>query len=122
MAGRGQPKTGGRKPGTPNKKQAELLQQIRDHIGDSDFHPVLAMAHMATATEKVRNPETKKMEEVYVYGTDVRSAMLKEVSQYVAPKLKAVEHSAGEDGLGLNLHMNIGTGAASSPGKNGGNR
>lgn len=93
MAGPGKPKTGGRKAGTPNKDKAELLTLIRDHIGQPDFHPVLAMAEMAVDKEQ---------------PLETRTAMLKEVSQYVAPKLKAIEHSADGDGFGLNLFMQLG--------------
>jgi hypothetical protein len=85
-------KTGGRAKGTPNKDKAELLQLIRDHVGDQEFHPVLAMAEIAVSDD---------------YGVETRTAMLKEVSQYVAPKLKAVEHSADTDGFGLTLHMDL---------------
>lgn len=106
MAGKGNKKTGGRVAGTPNKDKAELLQQIRDHIGDQDYHPVLAMAEMATAMETV----TEKDKEVtrHVYPLSTREAMTREVAQYVAPKLKSIEHTADADGLGLNLHMSIG--------------
>lgn len=86
-------KTGGRVAGTPNKDKAELLQLIRDHVGNQDFHPVLAMAEIATDD---------------TYGIETRTTMLKEVSQYVAPKLKAIEHSADADGFGLTLHMDLG--------------
>ena len=86
-------KTGGRKAGTPNKDKAELLQQIRDHIGDQDYHPVFAMAEIAV---------DEKM------GNDMRFSAHREVAQYVAPKLKSVEHTADVDGLGLNLHMSLG--------------
>lgn len=99
MAGRGKPKTGGRRAGTPNKDKGELLALIRTHVGDQDFHPVLAMADIATAILDDGSPK---------YGIEVRTSMLKEVSQYVAPKLKAIEHTADIDGLGLNLHMSIG--------------
>ena len=108
MAGPGKPKTGGRKKGTPNNDKAELLQQIRDHIGDQDYHPVLAMAEMATAVETVTDPKTKKEKVVPVYPLSTREAMTREVAQYVAPKLKSIEHTADVDGLGLNLHLNLG--------------
>jgi len=39
---------------------------------------------------------------------DHRQAMLKEVAQYVSPKLKSIEHTADGEGFGLSLHMNLG--------------
>lgn len=99
-------KTGGRAKGTPNKDKAELLQQIRDRIGDQDFHPVLAMAEMVVATETVIEKGKKVTRPQYPLST--RETMLREVAQYVAPKLKSVEHSADGDGFGLTLHMDLG--------------
>lgn len=83
----------GRKKGTPNKDKADLLQLIRDHVGDQDYHPVLAMAEIANDVEM---------------PLETRTAMHKEVSQYVAPKLKSIEHTADGEGFGLSLHMNLG--------------
>ena len=93
MAGKGNPKTGGRAKGTANKDKGDLLQQIRDHIGDQTFHPVLAMAAMAVDEDLPQ---------------DTRTAMVKEVAHYVSPQLKAIEHTAGDEGFGLTLHMNLG--------------
>ena len=106
MAGAGKAKTGGRKKGTPNKASADLLQQIRDHIGDQDFHPVLAMAEMATAMETVTEKGKKITRHVYPLST--REAMTREVARYVSPQLKAIEHTGDAEGFGLNLHMNLG--------------
>lgn len=97
-------KTGGRKAGTPNKDKAELLQQIRDHIGDQEYHPVFAMAEIAVDEEM---------------GNDMRFSAHREVAQYVAPKLKSVEHTADGDGFGLNLFMQLGP-KPNGKGKNGG--
>jgi hypothetical protein len=93
VAGKGNPKTGGRAKGTANKDKADLLQQIRDHIGDQDWHPVLAMAEMAVDEDLPQ---------------DTRTAMVKEVAHYVSPQLKAIEHTAADDAFGLTLHMNLG--------------
>ena len=93
MAGAGKPKTGGRKKGTPNKASADLLQLIRDHVGVQEYHPVLAMAEIANDVDM---------------SIETRTAMHKEVARYDSPQLKAIEHTAGEEGLGLNLHLNLG--------------
>ncbi len=85
-------KTGGRQKGTPNKDKKELLDQLAERF--PDYHPVLAMAEIAN-DEKA--------------GAEMRFQAHKEVAQYVTPKLKSIEHTAGEDGLGLNLFMNLGT-------------
>lgn len=112
MAGKGRPKTGGRVAGTPNKKQDALLGAIRDAVGDQDYHPVVQLALVATDTTMVKITETKQGKqvefEVAKYSDELKVTAAKEVAQYVAPKLKAIEHSAGEEGLGLNLHLNLG--------------
>ncbi len=108
MAGKGNPKTGGRAKGTANKDKADLLQQIRERIGDQDFHPVLAMAEMVVATETIIDPKTKKSQVVLKYPLSTRETMLREVAQYVAPKLKSVEHTGDAEGFGLNLYMDLG--------------
>ena len=112
MAGKGRPKTGGRVAGTPNKKQDALLDAIRGAVGDQDYHPVVQLALIATDTTMVKMTETKQGKlvefEVAKYSDELKVTAAKEVAQYVAPKLKAIEHSAGEEGLGLNLHLNLG--------------
>ena len=112
MAGKGNPKTGGRKKGTANLDKADLLQAIRDAVGDQEYHPVVQLALVATDTSMVKVSETKQGKlvefEVAKYSDELRITAAKEVAQYVAPKLKAVEHSADVDGLGLNLHLNLG--------------
>lgn len=113
MAGKGNPKTGGRKKGVPNVDKADLLQAIRDTIGDQTYHPVIQMALVATDDDvveryvKVKNGEHIKVEEPK-YSDELRLSAAREVAQYVSPKLKSIEHTADADGLGLNLHMSIG--------------
>ena len=69
-----QPKTGGRKKGTPNKRTQALL----DAIGDvcPDYDPVVSMAIIA-------NDVTQEL--------SIRVQCHKEVAQYVHPKRKALE-------------------------------
>lgn len=83
-------KTGGRKKGTPNKDKAELLELIRQRVGDQDYHPVVEMAALACDEN---------------LGLELRANMHKEVARYVAPTLKSVEHKGGDDVKGLNFFM-----------------
>ena len=41
----------------------------------------------------------------YFYGVEVRIPCLKELAQYVAPKLRSMEHSIGEDGTPLGFQI-----------------
>ncbi len=111
-------KTGGRQKGTPNKEKTELLATIQNKY--KGYHPVMAMADVANAkTKRSQPPSTiaRKMisaanaEENFNAKVRVLAAMIKEiqvdakaevdlafqankeVAQYVAPKLKAVEVS-----------------------------
>ena len=71
-------KTGGRVAGTPNKRTAEVVARL-DALG---CDPIEGMARIAM--DEANPPE-------------LRGRMFAELAQYVAPKRKAVEHSA-EDG------------------------
>ena len=68
-------KTGGRSAGTPNKKTAEVAERLAALGCD----PIEGMARLA-------------MDESY--APELRGRMFSELAQYVAPKRKAVEHSA----------------------------
>lgn len=98
-------KTGGRARGTPNRDKAALLELIQETIGDNDYHPVVAMAVIANDTSSKQVKVDGKRRTVPKYPLELRAMMHKEVAQYVAPKLKAIEHSAGEEVKGLNFFM-----------------
>ncbi len=100
-------KTGGRAAGTPNKDKAALLELIQETIGDSNYHPVVAMAVIANDTTSRRVRVGGKRVTVPKYSLELRATMHREVAQYVAPKLKAVEHTAGDELKGLNFYMNF---------------
>lgn len=89
-------KTGGRKKGTPNKqtKGAELLELCREALGDEDWHPVVAMAKVAASQDKKISEELKFQAN-------------KEAAQYIAPKLKAVEHSLSDETAAAVFNMNF---------------
>lgn len=72
---KGSPKTGGRKPGTPNKRISvwEICQSI-------SLNPFEELAKIANAPENER-----------------RFDALKELCQYIEPKRKAIEHSTDEE-------------------------
>ena len=74
----GQPRTGGRQKGTPNKKTAE----IRELLLSLKCDPVSGMARIAM---NKKNPP------------ELRGRMYSELAQYMWPKRKAIEVS-GDDG------------------------
>ena len=69
-------KTGGRTKGTPNGERKDLLTQMNALF--PDYHPVIAMA-------KIANDETK--------DENIRFQAHKECAKYIAPQLRAIEHS-----------------------------
>lgn len=91
------PKTGGRKPGTPNKvtTAATLLELCRKAVKKKDWHPVVEMAKVA---EDPNMPH------------ELRHQARKEAAAYMAPKLKALEHKVDE---GTAAMFNMSFGAAS---------
>lgn len=75
---RGYAKTGGRKPGVPNKKTAE----VRELLLSLKCDPITGMARIAMNS---KNPP------------ELRGRMYSELAQYMWPKRKAIEVS-GESG------------------------
>lgn len=71
----------GRKKGVPNKNKAFLLKRLEDMYG-ADFDPIVSMCDIAMNPE---NDDTLKL------------SALKEVSQYLYPKLKSVEVTGDPD-------------------------
>lgn len=67
-------KTGGRQPGTPNKKSQEIRELIAQRY--PDYNPLLALTEIAT------NPENE---------VGIRYQANKEVAKYLYPQLKSVE-------------------------------
>ena len=72
-------KTGGRKPGIPNKSATSLIERLE--ILYPGYHPVMAMAKVAHETK----------DEV------LRLKAHAEIAKYICPQLKAIEHSGGVD-------------------------
>ncbi len=83
---KGQPKIGGRKKGTPNKKTVELRTKLESKGHD----PFLALAEIAIEARAAA---------AQVEGKDkldwlkLASANNAELTQYIEPKRKAIEHS-----------------------------
>jgi hypothetical protein len=69
-------KTGGRQKGTRNKR----TQDVIDRLEALGCDPIEGMARLAM--DKSNSPE-------------LRGRMFAELAQFVAPKLKAIEHSGG---------------------------
>ena len=70
---------GGRQPGTPNKRTADVAEKLAALGCDP-------IAGMATIAMNIKNP------------VDLRGRMYAELAQYIAPKRKALEHS-GDAGM-----------------------
>lgn len=68
-------KTGGRQKGTPNK----ATQEVMGRLAELGCDPIEGMARLAM---DAANPP------------ELRGRMFAELAQYVAPKRKAIEHSA----------------------------
>lgn len=66
----------GRKPGVPNKQSIEIAEKLAALKCD----PIEGMARIAMDEKS---------------SAELRGKMYSELAQYVAPKRKAVEHSAG---------------------------
>ncbi len=81
-------KTGGRKKGPPNKRTQEVI----DKLAALDCDPIAGMAKIAL--DEKNTPE-------------LRGRMFSELSQYIAPKRKAIEHS-GESGEPVTFIMHLG--------------
>lgn len=75
-------KYGGRQKGTPNSERKELFQLMAENF--PGWHPVVAMAEIANDTS---------------LSKDIRLTAMKEVAKYVAPQLKAIEHSGSVDAV-----------------------
>ena len=103
MAGPGQPKTGGRVKGTPNKRTAAMRELI-DQVAPG-WHPVQWMAAIAAGTAETTGPDGKLVK--VEADMDQRITCAKEVARYVAPQLKSVEHEhAVREGSGGIMILN----------------
>jgi len=95
----------GRTKGSKNKK----TQAIEDLLAEKlpGFNPILRMAEIAEGVapcpycynslrrKKKKNPDCPTCRGTFIehHSDEIKAAMLKEVSQYIAPKRKAIEMS-----------------------------
>lgn len=95
-------KTGGRQPGTPNKKTVEL-QEIASKF---QYHPFEIMMMYAHRDHKALGlPEYKIVGysqdgspiEALSISAELQQKSAKDANEYLAPKRKAIEHT-GKDG------------------------
>jgi len=114
MKPRGLPKTGGRKPGTPNKRTVE----VQERLAALGCDPIEAMAKAVvldavalcveggylTAAEAKDNPGLARAMAIKLYPPELTLRMAAELAQYVAPKRKAIEHT-GRGGEALKLEV-----------------
>jgi hypothetical protein len=78
----GTPKTGGRKPGVANKR----TEQVFEILARNKFNPIEEMIQLFHDSRS--NPDTM----------GVAATCLKEISQYVYPKRKTIEHTGANGG------------------------
>ncbi len=73
---RGFPKTGGRKLGTPNKKNVDQVERIESLCEQYNFDPLRSLFEIATDKSIL---------------LELRISVLKEITQYVYSKRKSIE-------------------------------
>lgn len=82
---------GGRKKGTPNKESKVLIDRIKEKY--PHYCPVEAMCEIAL----------DKLNEV-----NIRLTANKEVSQYIYPKLKSIDHNhGGQEGNPIKANLEV---------------
>lgn len=91
----GKPKTGGRKPGTPNKKTQELLEVLQAH----DFNPGEELIWCYTQAQRIASLRLRKGNLAgALLAIEKAGHIAGDLAQYVFPRKKAIEHS-GEVGV-----------------------
>ena len=89
----GSPRTGGRQPGTQNRVNGAMLDEIRAKC--PDWNPVMWMSQIArTGKMPTVDPETGEVTYISV-NTEIRIRAGSESASYLYPKLKAVEVTDG---------------------------
>ncbi len=99
MAGRGAKpgeRRGGRKKGTPNKRTL-YLERMKERAFDPFEITMQIAAGEVEETEVVKDAKGKPVAVKVPLSWRLRLDAAKELMQYIAPKLRAIEHS-GPDG------------------------
>lgn len=102
MGKRGAPKTGGRKPGTPNKDKTVLREKAKA-LGIDPFETLLYFAagdelKLGYKDKAMRNKDGEL--EVISISPELRKAAARDACKYLYPELRAIEHS-GEVETGI---------------------
>ena len=85
-----------RTKGALGKNKAFLLNRLKSIYGDS-FDPIMKAAEQAHTLDKLAQEEPSVANQ-----RDSIASWLK-IAEYVAPKLKAIEHSTGDTGLTVSV-------------------
>ena len=100
MRTKGTPKTGGRKPGTPNKSTIEARQAISEFV-DGNAHRLTDWLDSVANGVKGMDPETEA--EFYIVPPNPAKAfdMFQSVVEYHVPKLARMEVSGTPGGAAI---------------------
>ena len=85
-----------RPKGALGKNKAFLLNRLKDMYG-KDFDPIMKAAEQAHTLDKLAQEDPTVANQ-----RDSIASWLK-IAEYVAPKLKAIEHSTGDTGLTVSI-------------------
>lgn len=108
---KGSPKTGGRKPGSLNKRTADLVERLNEH--DQDPFDILfafargdwkALGYESSVYHKENSDGSTTMG--YVIAPELRQKAAKDACEYLYPKRKALEVS-GKDGEDIGIKIII---------------
>ena len=72
------------------------IKHVQEILAEMDCDPFEGLAEICTKRNSTGD---------YFYGVEVRVPCLKELAQYVAPKLRSMEHNIGEDGTPLGFQI-----------------
>jgi hypothetical protein len=96
---KGLPRTGGRKPGTPNKNSQQVLDRVR--MLGKDPLEILVLFYLEDwkalgyeARTVTRYTQTGAEYEEFVIPPELRASCAKDVMKYCFPQRKAVEYNA----------------------------
>lgn len=94
MAGKNEPKSGGRKKGTRNKR-TEMAAQLFEDIG---FEPILVLAELYNESlaifheiKEAKEQDGKKLSSYDAVWLQIAQSVAKDLMPYRYPKLKALE-------------------------------
>jgi len=98
-----------RPKGALGKNKAFLLNRLKDMYG-KDFDPIMKAAEQAHTLDQLAQEDPTVANQ-----RDSIASWLK-IAEYVAPKLKAIEHSTGDTGLTVSIQRKKYDGGANDKG------